>query len=299
MVVFVLLACASTAGLLATAAARRWPSVDPTRAAEVSARETAEHPRIRRSFVRARIDPRTATGLGFTLALLGVIAGGTVLGLFAFLVRASDTGLLGIDRAAAVWGAEHAGSVSTFVLGAITHLGATITISAFVIALGTYEYRRTRSLAIPAYLLVVAVGQLVVVNLIKVLVARTRPDIDPLSVFSGASFPSGHTTAAAAVFAAAALVLGRGRSLRTRSILAGAAVAIAVAVAATRVLLGVHWLSDVVAGLALGWSLFAVCSIAFGGRMMRFGAPVVAAQRIAGEGAGHGPPEATKIDAHA
>jgi len=38
------------------------------------------------------------------------------------------------------------------------------------------------------------------------------------------------------------------------------------------VLLDVHWLSDVVAGLALGWGWFAVCAIAFGGRLVRFGA---------------------------
>ena len=39
-------------------------------------------------------------------------------------------------------------------------------------------------------------------------------------------------------------------------------------------LLGVHWLSDVIAGLALGWAWFAVCAIAFGGRLLRFGAAV-------------------------
>ena len=39
------------------------------------------------------------------------------------------------------------------------------------------------------------------------------------------------------------------------------------AIAATRVLLGVHWLSDVVAGLALGWAWFAVCAIAFDRRV--------------------------------
>jgi undecaprenyl-diphosphatase len=44
-------------------------------------------------------------------------------------------------------------------------------------------------------------------------------------------------------------------------------------IAATRVLLDVHWLSDVIAGLALGWAWFAACSIAFGGRLMRFAAP--------------------------
>ena len=51
----------------------------------------------------------------------------------------------------------------------------------------------------------------------------------------------------------------------------------AVGIATTRVLLDVHWLSDVVAGLALGWAGFAVCVIAFGGRLLRFGAAAEAA----------------------
>ena len=63
--------------------------------------------------------------------------------------------------------------------------------------------------------------------------------------------------------------------------LAGLAAGIAVAVAASRVLLDVHWLTDVIAGLALGWGWFAVCAIAFGGRILRFGAAAETAGRVA------------------
>ncbi|MDQ1378742.1 MAG: hypothetical protein QOE15_2915, partial [Acidimicrobiaceae bacterium] len=41
------------------------------------------------------------------------------------------------------------------------------------------------------------------------------------------------------------------------------------------------WLTDVLAGLALGWAWFALSSIAFGGRILRFGAPVAQAQEVA------------------
>src|SRR5205823_14203791 len=82
--------------------------------------------------------------------------------------------------------------------------------------------------------------------------------IRQLTGFSSSSFPSGHAATSAATFAALALVLGIGRSLPVRACLAGVAAGIAAAVASTRVLLGVHWLTDVMAGVAVGWAWFAL-----------------------------------------
>ena len=133
---------------------------------------------------------------------------------------------------------------------------------------------------LPVFLTAVVLGQTLLSTEIKNLVDRVRPTANPLAHTLGPSFPSGHTTGAAACFAAFALILGRGRSRNIQAALAGAAVFIACAVAASRVLLGVHWLTDVIGGLALGWGWFALCSIAFGGRLLRLGSPIEAAERV-------------------
>jgi undecaprenyl-diphosphatase len=132
-----------------------------------------------------------------------------------------------------------------------------------------------------AFIASVMVGEEILTLSVKDLAGRVRPSFNPAAATLGPSFPSGHSATAAAFYATAALLIGRWRSRRTRAVLAGLAAGIAVAVAATRVLLDVHWLTDVIAGLALGWGWFAVCGIAFGGRILRFGAAAKTAARVA------------------
>ena len=103
---------------------------------------------------------------------------------------------------------------------------------------------------------------------------RDRPAVLQLMDVHGFSFPSGHTAAAAACWSAVALVLGRDRPRAVRAVLAGGAALIAIVVATSRALLGVHWVSDVVAGLALGWGWFLLVAVVFGGRTQRLGDPV-------------------------
>jgi len=277
MPILVLLLIALGTGTAVTLAVWRFPTASfvPTRptaaAAEAVGHTLAHHTRLRRLLVH-RLDPGVATGLALTLALGVILGGGLVLAVVAYLVRASDR-LLQLDESAAEWGFAHASDLSDDLLHVVTTLGETWFVIAAAVVLVIVERLRGRSARwVALYLAVVIVGQNALTRTIKELADRVRPDLNPIAETLGPSFPSGHSATAAAFWAAAALVLGRGRPRLTRALLAGGAVAIAVAVAGSRVLLDVHWLSDVIAGLALGWAWFAAASVAFGGRILRFGA---------------------------
>jgi undecaprenyl-diphosphatase len=267
-----LLLIATVSGLIAwRLAARGLPAEAAHRAAREVREEIDESPWRRR--LRSRLDPEVATGLALTAALVLIAIGGIVVGLLALLLRHSGT-LVEADRWAALWGNDHATHLSTSGLTAVTTLGSSAAIAVMATALAIVELRRVGNRWLVPFLLVVTIGDSVVTNIIKAAVDRARPTFNPDAALLGPSFPSGHSSQAAAFFAAAALLLARRRSRRTRSVLLGFAVGLAVAVACSRVLLDFHWVSDVVAGVTLGWAWFAVCAIAVGSRMLDLGAPV-------------------------
>ncbi|MGN6587842.1 MAG: phosphatase PAP2 family protein [Solirubrobacterales bacterium] len=250
------------------------------------AREAGEHatgPAGRRAVRAARLDPEKATGLALTLALLVVFIGGVVLALLAVVVRSTDV-LAGIDSSVAEWGNRHASAWSHDALTLVTDLGETVTVVVVAAVVALVEFTRTRNRWVVPFLLAVILGDKLLTEAVKQLVDRARPTIEAVAATLGPSFPSGHTSTAAASWAAFALVAGRWWGRRSWPALAGLAVGIAVAVAASRVLLDVHWLTDVLGGLALGWAWFAACAIAFGGRVLQFGATAQAAGRGEAQG---------------
>jgi undecaprenyl-diphosphatase len=98
-------------------------------------------------------------------------------------------------------------------------------------------------------------------SLTKAFFDRPRPDLVPHEVFvySG-SFPSGHSTMAATTYLTLAmLVSSLEPRRRTKALVYGLACAVLVGVGFSRVYLGVHWPSDVLAGWCLGaaWALTA------------------------------------------
>ncbi|MCL3817217.1 phosphatase PAP2 family protein [Aeromicrobium wangtongii] len=93
--------------------------------------------------------------------------------------------------------------------------------------------------------------------LLKQLFTRTRPSFDePLHEIGGYSFPSGHSAGAGMFFTVAVLftIILTGRGLKRR-VLVTILVLLALGVGASRIFLGVHYLSDVVAGLSFGMAV--------------------------------------------
>lgn len=119
----------------------------------------------------------------------------------------------------------------------------------------------TRRAGPAAYLTATAVGGAVLSEVLKDVVARPRPVwVDPLWSAEGFSFPSGHSLAGITnwvVYGVLALYLIAGRR---GVILAAALITWGVLMAPSRLVLGVHWPSDVVAGWLLGFGWVAAVS---------------------------------------
>lgn len=280
MVLVIVVGAGVAVGGLVALLARRWPAIEAPRVSgEKIAEEVIEHPKLAHH-LRRHFDPKTETGIALSFATAIVGAAVVGIGIVIAMIR-TKTGLFPLDLRFARYGAQHATTTSTDVMRTISQLGGTTGVVVIAVIATVVEYIRRHSRSIPLFMTLAVGGQFALSNGIKYLVERARPDLSRLTGFAGSSFPSGHSTAAAATLAAVALLTTRDRSRRTK--IAGAAIAAgsAVLVGMTRVFLGVHWFTDVVGGLLLGWGWFALCSIAFGGRLVTFGVPAAAAERVA------------------
>ncbi len=232
-------------------------------------------PALRR--VAAGLDRRVFGGLSLALALTIVTAAGAAVGAL-FDSLDSQRGFAAWDESVAQWGADHATAQTTAALEIVTMGGATALLLPLMALIGLAGFVSRRSWVALGYLATTGCGIVIVNNTLKLIVDRERPLVDHLVGSSGSSFPSGHSAAAAACWAAIALVAAPRASRNVRALLVLSAAIVALFVAASRALLGVHWLTDVIAGVIVGWSWFLLVSIAFGGRIVRLGEPAVELQ---------------------
>jgi membrane-associated phospholipid phosphatase len=265
--------------------------VNPAHAEQAVRRSLWRHPRLVR-FLRERMDRKSAGGFLLTASLLVLFAVAMFTGVILDMID-NHTGFAVADKSVASWGSRHSTTTMAQAMKWITQLGSTIVISIALLITACVDYVRRRSREVFVFVAAIGIGELVLNNLLKILVHRERPSVLHLVAAHGYSFPSGHTVAASACWMGIALVLGRDRSRLVRASLAGGAALIAVSVATSRALLGVHWLTDVIAGLAIGWGWFTIVAIIFGGRAQRLGDPVADHPHGAATAAGKIPEHAT------
>jgi len=149
----------------------------------------------------------------------------------------------------------------TALMQTLTSLGSNAVLVPAVVIVGGLFLLRRRDWRPMALLAAALGGAVALYDVVKPLVGRPRP---PSSIwighYAGPAFPSGHATAAVALYAALALVLSMGASYGRRALVWSGAALVALVVGASRVYLGAHWLTDVLGGYALGaaWVAFLV-----------------------------------------
>jgi membrane-associated phospholipid phosphatase len=202
--------------------------------------------------------PRVQTALGTVTErlgkrlALGLLAAGVVLMAFAGLaneVREGETEHFDESIRFAVHGL--ASPPITAIVIAATELGSpAVLLPGTVIA--AFVFLRLRRVRAAILLLVTMVGATLLNWLLKLLFQRTRPvPFFGLDAPSSYSFPSGHALASFCFYGAlAALITARLRSRWLRLAIWALAVLVIVAVGFTRIYLGVHYASDVIAGYA-------------------------------------------------
>ena len=175
----------------------------------------------------------------------------------------SGVGPARFDNAALAESIEERSPGITRLAVVVTTLGSTAAMALLAVAVGAWCWgvgrRADAVLAVGAM-----AGASLVFTVLKNVLDRNRPPVpDRLVSVTNESLPSGHATMSFVVVGTIVVLAWAGRSTLARVLLVVAAAAWVGAVGATRVYLGVHWFSDVLAGWAVGAAWLALCVTAW------------------------------------
>ena len=139
----------------------------------------------------------------------------------------------------------------------LTSLGSTSVLTLFTVFVAGYLFVSRK--IISAVMVPVSVGgAAIAMNALKNVFARTRPDVVPhLVEVTSASFPSGHAMVATAAYLTLGVIMAEASPRRVGIYVMTAAMAFALLIGFSRVYLGVHWPTDVLAGWCAGaaWAM--------------------------------------------
>lgn len=157
----------------------------------------------------------------------------------------------------------------TEVMRDITSLGSTVVLTLIVVAAAGYLLLINRY-GICALLVIAASGAGGFSKFMKHFINRPRPDVvEHLTEVTSPSFPSGHSLASAAIFLTIGVVLAQvSEHWRVRIYFVFIAISSSILIGFSRMFLGVHYPSDVLAGLVLGYSWGLFCWL-LAGRILR------------------------------
>ena len=215
--------------------------------------------------VRGRLQPHGVLALMLAVLLIGLLmaAGGGAL--IAELVESIDPDAGGrrcvgvLDQMLTAQLQQSLSQPTLQRAALLTHLGDTLTLTAVCVVSALWLLRRGwRDLALAVPL--AGTGGGLLVRLLKSSFERARPlhEHGVAVVAQGYSFPSGHSAGATVVYGMLAYALMR-LAPRWRTPVAMVAAALVFMIGCSRVMLQVHWASDVLAGFAAGVAWLALC----------------------------------------
>ncbi|MCZ2807102.1 phosphatase PAP2 family protein [Modestobacter sp. VKM Ac-2983] len=196
--------------------------------------------------------------VGAAAAVFAVLVG---LGLLVTRVL-RGTALGRFDQSVTTWFVEQRTETLTTVADAVGMLSGTRAAIAVGLTLAVLSLAWVGSWRPVVFVLVTIVGEVVIYFVVGLAVGRVRPDVVDLTegLPAGASWPSGHSGMAVALYGGlAALVIGYGVS-RWRWAVLAVPVLLAPAIGITRIYVAAHFPTDVLAGLLLGTAWVLACA---------------------------------------
>jgi len=216
------------------------------------------------AFLQARLSPAGFLGLDLTIGAIILIGASWIFGGIAEDVVTGDP-LTVVDREIAVWLHRHATPTLTEAMKFISLLASWPVVTGICVLMALYFTRKRSRDRLLALMLTIPVGMLVNAML-KYAFHRSRPAWDnPILMIASFSFPSAHAMAATLLYGLLAVfVVRKVQAWRWRVLAVLAAGLLVVLIGFSRLYLGVHYLSDVLAGMAAGSAWLALCLTAVG-----------------------------------